>query len=125
MWEAVLQAAGRPEAFTGKSPGRKHLLSGIADLRRVRQAMGTAIRADQAAARGVVYQCKRLGCMKIVRDLAKTDKLVIGIITERLAEPEAAREAGHAHRRHRGAARQDRHAARADPTKPKPNTTRV
>ena len=29
--------------------------------------------------------------MKIVRDLARTDELVIGIITERLADPEAAR----------------------------------
>ena len=29
--------------------------------------------------------------MKIVRDLARTDELVVGVITERLADPEAAR----------------------------------
>ena len=32
-----------------------------------------------------------MGCMKIVRDLTRTDELVVGIITERLADPEAAR----------------------------------
>ena len=29
--------------------------------------------------------------MKIVRDLTRTDELVVGVITERLADPEAAR----------------------------------
>ena len=38
----------------------------------------------------MVYQCKNVGCMKIVRDLAKTDQRVIGSITGRLAEPDAA-----------------------------------
>ena len=31
------------------------------------------------------------GCFKVVRDLSKADELVVGIITERLADPEAAR----------------------------------
>ncbi len=89
VWESVCNLLADPKRHTGKSPGRKHLLSGLAICGACGKSMGTAIRGTSRGKR-VVYQCKRLGCMKIVRDLAKTDKLVVGIITRRLAEPDAA-----------------------------------
>ena len=71
--------------------GRKHLLRGIAYCGECGKRMGTMAKPTKSGAKRVAYQCKNMGCMKIVRDLAKTDELVIGIITERLADPEAAR----------------------------------
>jgi DNA invertase Pin-like site-specific DNA recombinase len=89
VWESVCKLLADPKRHTGKSPGRKHLLSGIAICGVCGKTMGSAIRSSNGGKR-VVYQCKRLGCMKIVRDLDKTDKRVIDSITRRLAKPDAA-----------------------------------
>ncbi len=80
-----------PKRFTGRSMGRKHLLSGIAYCGECGRRMGTTVRRLKSGGNRPVYQCKNVGCMRMVRDLAKTDELVIGVITERLADPDAAR----------------------------------
>jgi hypothetical protein len=90
-WEAVCKLLSDPKRFTGRSMGRKHLLSGIAWCGECGRHMGTTIRAARGGTKRVVYQCKNIGCMKIVRDLGRTDELVVGVITERLADPDAAR----------------------------------
>jgi DNA invertase Pin-like site-specific DNA recombinase len=88
-WESVCTLLADPKRHTGKSPGRKHLLSGIAICGDCGKTMSTTSRKIKSGKR-VVYQCKRLGCMKIVRDLERTDKRVIDTITRRLAKPDAA-----------------------------------
>ena len=89
VWEAVCKLLADPKRHTGKSQGRKHLLSGIAICDVCGKTMGTTARKVKGGNR-VVYQCKRLGCMKIVRDLEQTDKRIVDAITKRLAEPDAA-----------------------------------
>jgi site-specific DNA recombinase len=93
-WESVRKYLADPKRFTGRSMGRKHLLSGVAYCGECGRRMGTCIKPTKSGSKRVVYQCKQPNCMKIVRDLTKTDELVIGIITERLADPEAARNLG-------------------------------
>jgi site-specific DNA recombinase len=90
-WEAVRKLLSDPKRFTGRSMARKHLLSGLAYCGECGKRMGTVARPTKTGGKRVIYQCKNFGCMKIVRDLAKTDALVIDIITSRLADPEAAR----------------------------------
>ena len=89
VWESVCKLLADPKRHTGKSQGRKHLLTGIALCGVCDKPMGTTARKTKSGNR-VVYQCKRLGCMKIVRDLEQTDKLVVDMITRRLAKPDAA-----------------------------------
>lgn len=90
-WDSVGKYLRDPKRFTGRSMGRKHLLSGIAYCGDCHKRMGTIVKTKKSGTRRVVYQCKNFGCMKIVRDLTNTDELVIGIITQRLADPDAAR----------------------------------
>ena len=89
-WESVRKYLSDPKRFIGRSTARKHLLSGIAYCGECSKRMSTVAKPKNGAKR-VVYQCKNMGCMKIVRDLTRTDELVVGIITERLADPAAAR----------------------------------
>lgn len=89
-WEAVCRMLADPKRFTGKSPGRKHLLSGIAWCGACGRRMGTTVRRLKRGGNRPVYQCKNFGCMKIVRDLAQTNEVVVGAVTERLAQPDAA-----------------------------------
>ncbi|MGV0781471.1 recombinase family protein [Mycolicibacterium sp. XJ775] len=89
-WDAVCKMLADPKRFTGRSLGRKHLLSGIAICGECQRRMGTTVRSRKSGGNRPVYQCKNAGCMKMVRDLARTDELVIGVLTERLAQPDAA-----------------------------------
>jgi site-specific DNA recombinase len=74
-WELVCKVLADPKRHTGKSPGRKHLLSGIAICGACRKPIGSGARGTKANPNRVVYQCKRIGCMKIVRDLVQTDEV--------------------------------------------------
>ena len=85
VWEAVCTVLADPKRHTGKSPGRKHLLSGIAICDECKRRMGTTMRKTKSGNRPV-YQCKHMGCMKLVRGVAETDRLVIDVITRKLAE---------------------------------------
>jgi site-specific DNA recombinase len=87
VFDAVCVVLGDPKRHTGRSTGRKHLLPGIAICGVCNRPIGTAVRKLKSGGNRPVYQCKRMGCMKIVRDLAETDKLVIDIITATLADP--------------------------------------
>jgi DNA invertase Pin-like site-specific DNA recombinase len=89
VWDSVCTLLADPKRHTGKSPGRRYLLSGIAVCGDCGKTMGSTIRITDSGKRAV-YQCKRVGCMKIVRDLDKTDQRVIDTITRRLAKPDAA-----------------------------------
>lgn len=53
--------------------------------------MFTTVRKKKDGTNRVVYQCKNMGCMRVVRDKALTDELVIDIIIRRLAKPDAAK----------------------------------
>ena len=88
IWDSVCALLADPKRHTGKSPGRKHLLSGIAICGVCHRPIGSAVRSTKDGNRAV-YQCKRLGCMKIVRDLVQTDKRVVVSVTGRLAAPDA------------------------------------
>ncbi len=90
-WESVRKYLADPKRFTGRSMGRKHLLSGIAYCGECGKRMGSMSKPTKGGAKRLAYQCKNMGCMKIVRNLARTDELVVAVITERLADPEAAR----------------------------------
>ena len=90
-WEALRKYLSDPKRFTGRPMGRKHLLSGIGHCGECDRRMGTMVKPTKSGGKRLAYRCKNIGCMKIVRDLARTDELVVGIVTERLSNPEAAR----------------------------------
>jgi site-specific DNA recombinase len=89
-FDAVLTHLSDPSRHTGKKRARAYLLSGLAYCGRCGKKMGTTSRPTKAGSKRVVYQCKNVGCMRVVRDLIKTDQVVIDIITRRLARPDAA-----------------------------------
>ncbi|VBA47896.1 recombinase family protein [Mycobacterium attenuatum] len=90
VWEGVCTLLADPKRHTGRSPGRKHLLSGIAICDACGKPIGTGVRGTRTGGKRAVYSCKRIGCMKIVRGVELTDKRVVDAITKRLAEPDAA-----------------------------------
>ena len=85
------QILSDPKRFTGRSMGRKHLLSGIAYCGECGKRMGTMSKPTKTGAKRVVYQCKNIGLHEDRARPDQTDELVVGVITERLADPEAAR----------------------------------
>ncbi|MGO9284832.1 MAG: recombinase family protein [Mycobacterium sp.] len=89
-FDAVLTVLSDPTRHTGKRRARVYVLSGLAYCGLCGRKMGTAARKTKTGAKRYVYQCKNFGCMKIARDLIKTDEVVIDIITKRLARPDAA-----------------------------------
>jgi len=90
VWEAACTVLSDPARHTGKTTGRKHLLTGLAICGICHRTMGTTQRATKTGGKRVVYQCKRDGCMRVVRDLVKVDALVTRLVCERLAMPDAA-----------------------------------
>lgn len=89
-WDAVRGYLANPARHTGKKRARVHLLSGLAVCGLCHRKMGTTGRKTKTGAKRMVYQCKNTGCMRVVRDLVKTDKLVIDVVTAKLARPDAA-----------------------------------
>jgi site-specific DNA recombinase len=89
-YDAVLALLADPARHTGKKRARVHLLSGLAVCGLCGRKMGTVTRATKTGGKRHVYQCKNLGCMRVVRDVTKTDRVVVDIITARLARPDAA-----------------------------------
>lgn len=84
VWEdtlRILNAAGR---FTGKSKGRKHLLTGLAICGECGHTMGSMIHTGKRAG----YICKH--CSGVSRNMAATDAWVIDVVCSRLAQPDAA-----------------------------------
>lgn len=90
-FDAVCGVLNDPARHTGKKRARAYLLSGLAYCGLCERKMGTTMRKTKTGAKRVVYQCKNVGCMKIVRDLSRTDAHVIRVVTERLARPDAAK----------------------------------
>ena len=60
-WEAVRKTLADPKRFTGRSMGRKHLLSGIAYCGECERRMGTMCSKTKSGANRPVYQCKNIG----------------------------------------------------------------
>lgn len=89
-YDAVASLLADPGRHTGKKRARVHLLSGLAVCGLCGRKMGTVTRATRSGGKRHVYQCKNLGCMRVVRDVTKTDRVVVDIITARLARPDAA-----------------------------------
>lgn len=90
-FDAVRAVLADPKRHTGKRRARVHLLSGLAVCGLCGRKMGTTYRPTKTGAKRHVYQCKNTGCMRIVRDLTKTDALVVDIVTHRLARIDAAK----------------------------------
>jgi DNA invertase Pin-like site-specific DNA recombinase len=79
---AILTEPGRRKG--GTSSARKHLLTGIAVCGKCDKLMGSGV-ADAGGRR--VYVCKH--CFGCTRDMAGVDRLVIGLVVERLSRPDA------------------------------------
>jgi site-specific DNA recombinase len=90
-YDAVCALLADPKRHSGKRRARVHLLSGLAVCGLCGKKMFTTSRKTKTGAKRIVYQCKNMGCMKVVRDLVKTDELVVDIVTRRLARPDAAK----------------------------------
>lgn len=80
---AILTESGR--RVGGTSSARKHLLTGVAVCGKCGNTMGSAV-AGTAGRR--VYVCKH--CFGVTRDMAGVDRLVVGLVVERLSRPDAA-----------------------------------
>jgi site-specific DNA recombinase len=89
-FDAVLSVLSDPKRHTGKRRALVYLLSGIAVCGACGAKMSTNMRITRKGERRAVYCCKNAGCLRVVRDLAKTDELVTDIITTMLASPDAA-----------------------------------
>jgi DNA invertase Pin-like site-specific DNA recombinase len=89
-FDAVLAVLSDPKRHTGKRRALAYLLSGLAVCGVCGKKMGSGGRTTKKGEKRAVYCCKNTGCMKVVRDLAKTDALVVDIITAMLASPDAA-----------------------------------
>ncbi len=89
-WESICAYLSNPARHTGKKRARVHLLSGLAVCGLCGRKMGTTGRKTKRGESRMVYQCKNVGCMRVVRDLVKTDAVVIDIITSMLARPDSA-----------------------------------
>jgi site-specific DNA recombinase len=89
--DAVCALLADPKRHTGKRRARVHLLSGLALCGLCGKKMGTTVKRKKSGGNRTVYQCKNMGCMRVVRDLVKTDALVVDIVTRRLARPDAAK----------------------------------
>lgn len=86
-YDAVCAVLGDPKRLTGKRRSRIHLLSGLARCGQCGQKMTTSVKTKGGTHRAV-YVCKN--CFGITRDAAKTEKVVVDIVTSRLARPDAA-----------------------------------
>lgn len=90
VWEAAVALLSDPARHTGKSTGRKYLLTGLAVCGLCHRTMGTTQRPTKNGGHRAIYQCKRDGCMRVVRDLLKVDAVVTDVVCERLSMPDAA-----------------------------------
>jgi site-specific DNA recombinase len=123
VWEAVCAVLTDPKRYTGAVPGRKHLLRGLVLCGKCGHPMRSGL-DDRKHGREASYVCAQDGCRHVSRNLAKTDKFVIGHITRRLADPDAVVTlAPRPLTRRRYATRSPRCALRS--AKPKPTMTRV
>jgi hypothetical protein len=64
-------------------------LSGIARCGVCGGALTSGTRSVKSGGRKPVYQCKNHGCGKILRDLESVDRVVVDVVTLRLAQPDA------------------------------------
>ena len=88
-WDSVRKLLADPKRHTGRTPGRKHLLSGIARCGHCGHPLTSGTRQAKGQGRKPVYICKARGCQKILRDLASVDRVVIDVITTVLSRPDA------------------------------------
>jgi DNA invertase Pin-like site-specific DNA recombinase len=91
-FDAVAALLADPDRHTGKRRARVHLLSGLAVCGLCGNKLGTISKpTKKKGTKRAVYQCKTMGCMKIVRSQPNVDRVVIKAVTGRLARPDAAK----------------------------------
>ena len=90
VWEAVCSVLKDPSRHTGKTQGRVYLLSGLARCGECHRGVGTTMRTTKRGTKQPIYTCKQHGCMKVTRNLAAVDKLVVDVVCRWLAQPDAA-----------------------------------
>jgi DNA invertase Pin-like site-specific DNA recombinase len=89
-WQSVCRLLADPKRHTGKTPGRKNLLTGIAVCGVCGGKLGSGTRTTNTPGqRKRVYQCKNHACGKILRDMVSVDSVVVDVITTVLARPDA------------------------------------
>jgi len=84
-WEQTRALLSAPARFTGKSSGRRHLLTGLAVCGECGSKMGSMSRSS---GRGSGYICKT--CYGVSRAMEPTDQFVIDVIAALLAREDAA-----------------------------------
>jgi len=88
VWEAVCAVLTDPKRYTGGTPGRKHLLSGLVRCGKCDHPMRSGF-DDRKVGREASYVCVQDGCRHVSRNLAKTDAFVIDVVTQWLSRPDA------------------------------------
>ena len=89
-WQALVDHLTDPKRRPAKSQGRQYLLTGIALCGACGKTLSSNVRPRKSGGTRPIYYCKRPNCMKIARTMSLVDDLVIDMITERLAQPNAA-----------------------------------
>ena len=84
IWESAVSILSDPKRNTGRTPGRKHLLTGIARCGECKEPMGSGV----GTGRKPTYVCKH--CFGVTRQSELTDAVVIDTVTSMLARPDAA-----------------------------------
>ena len=84
IWEAAAAILSDPKRNTGRSPGRKRLLTGIARCGECKQPIGSG----KGTTGKPTYVCKH--CFKVTRQSEKTDAVIIDAVAAVLARPDAA-----------------------------------
>jgi DNA invertase Pin-like site-specific DNA recombinase len=84
LWQSVHAVLTNETRNTGRTPGRKYLLTGILCCGRCGETMGSGVANDDGAA---VYTCKH--CLRNSRRQAPVDKLVVDLVVGFLSRPDA------------------------------------
>ena len=84
-WRHVVDKLADPKRRTGRSRGRKHLLSNIAKCGECGSGMGSGV--TKRPRQNPIYTCK--SCNRVSRNAAYVDELAITAVVERLSRDDA------------------------------------
>jgi DNA invertase Pin-like site-specific DNA recombinase len=85
IYDGVAAILADPARRSGKSRARVHLLSGLARCGKC----GTPVKSARTSGRNI-YTCRESTCRGVARVAAPLDRLIVGLVVERLSQPDAA-----------------------------------